>query len=159
MGWLAVFSGSLQNKRIPSSPPAYPGGKEKSCGSSRRASSTKRLPRNWISPNAPSSFKWPDRQPAATPESQPAPRIGLAQRPGFDTRTVVPEVTAALGDRREPGTVRRSTCGVFDAPPPAAGEQLRALQPDVVVFDITTGSPVCAIRLWPGAGPSVTHWR
>jgi hypothetical protein len=36
----------------------------------------------------------------------------------------------------------------FDAPPPAAGEQLRALQPNVVVFDITTGSPVCAIRLW-----------
>lgn len=36
----------------------------------------------------------------------------------------------------------------FDVPPPAAGERLRALQPDVVVFDITTDSPVCAIRLW-----------
>jgi hypothetical protein len=36
----------------------------------------------------------------------------------------------------------------FGAPSPAAGERLRGLQPDVVVFDITTGSPVCAIRLW-----------
>ena len=31
----------------------------------------------------------------------------------FDMRTVVREVTAVLGDRREPGTVRRSTCGVL----------------------------------------------
>jgi hypothetical protein len=30
LGWPAAFSRSLQNKRIPSSPPAYPGGKKKS---------------------------------------------------------------------------------------------------------------------------------
>ena len=47
----------------------------------------------------------------------------------------------------------------FDAPPPAAGERLRALQPDVVVFDITTGSPACAIRLWQARAHLLTYWR
>lgn len=63
-----------------------------------KASSTKRLPRNWISPNAPSSLKWPDRQPAATPESQPGPRIGRAKRADWVTN-LLKDVIVLLSER------------------------------------------------------------